>query len=263
MRSSGVRAVQRRMAAGLAVLPMLIGLASHATEADRPAAQSAVARFVQRWAQSGDGGSATLACVDLSKAAQGPLAWRFLRIIASDDQVQLVAVASHATTLADCRIERRHLAESPKAVAAILAASAQALALPQDASAPGQGVDQRYVLVFTDGCAETSRTFAGALSPELNALFAQWGALMDLVLRDGTVAVDDRGTGRPIGHATMKEDGLLVLNLSAESPRGDHGLASFRYRVTDSDYAATLVHVGGICPGRAGRIVPPWPDCGR
>jgi hypothetical protein len=64
---------------------------------------------------------------------------------------------------------------------------------------------------------------------------------------------------RPIGMASMKEDGTIVLDLRAESREGDVGAALFEYAPADPDYQSVLDHLGGLKPGES-KLVPPWKD---
>ena len=66
--------------------------------------------------------------------------------------------------------------------------------------------------------------------------------------------VDDR----PIGSATMAEDGTLVLDLRAEAP-GIVGIARLVHEPSHERYAAWLEHLGGLQPGEQ-KLVPPWPE---
>ena len=248
-------------AAGVAMLLLTVCVGIVSAVDDQPQREAPLA-LLQAWAQGGNERAAGLAYVELS-AARRPPHWRFLRIVAKREKVDLLGVASHATTAADCRLERRRLTENRKAVAGILAASVRALALPQDASALERPGGQRRALVFTDECDERNRTFAEPLSAALRALFGQLGTLTDRVFREGALGTDDLAAGKPIGSATMRRNGLLVFDLVAESSSGGHGLVEFVYPETDKDYARMLVHIGGICPGDQGRIVPSWPDCDR
>jgi hypothetical protein len=223
--------------------------------------ERAALALLRAWAQGGNSQTADLAYVELPVARRA-IGWRFVRIAAKRDSVELIGAAGQGATPGACRLDKHRLSESRRAVTAILTASARAL-VRQSASALENTDSPRRALVFTDGCHEISRTFAEPLSPDLRALFAQLAALADRVSKAGTVAADDPAVGKPIGSATMRPDGLLVFDLVAESPQGDHGLAQLTYSLTDEDYAKMLVHIGGICPGRRGRIVPPWPDCDR
>jgi hypothetical protein len=64
---------------------------------------------------------------------------------------------------------------------------------------------------------------------------------------------------RPIGMASMKADGTIVLDLRAESPEGDHGLALFEYPPSHPEYGEILDHLGGLQPGES-KLVPPWEE---
>ena len=67
------------------------------------------------------------------------------------------------------------------------------------------------------------------------------------------------GDDRPVGTATMREDGTIVLDLRAESPQGDIGPALFEYAPSDPDYQSVLAHLGGLKPGES-KLVPPWEE---
>lgn len=64
---------------------------------------------------------------------------------------------------------------------------------------------------------------------------------------------------QPIGVATMKDDGTIVLRLRAKSPHGGVGEGTLVYPPTHPDYQNILSHIGSI---RKGQTVPvkPWPD---
>lgn len=64
---------------------------------------------------------------------------------------------------------------------------------------------------------------------------------------------------RPIGNATMRDDGTLVLDLVAEGPSGEHGLAQFVYPPDHPRYRQVLDHLGGMKPGEQ-KVVPPWKE---
>jgi hypothetical protein len=64
---------------------------------------------------------------------------------------------------------------------------------------------------------------------------------------------------RPIGTASMKADGTIVLDLRAESPQGDLGMALFTYPPSHPEYREILEHLGGLKPGTS-RLVPPWKE---
>ncbi len=64
---------------------------------------------------------------------------------------------------------------------------------------------------------------------------------------------------RPIGTATTKADGTIVMRLRAEGRRGEIGDAILTYSPNDPDYSEVLRHLGGLKPGE-GKLVPPWPD---
>lgn len=229
---------------------------------DDAQAERAALALLRAWAQGGSSQTAELAYVELPVARRA-IGWRFVRIAAKRDSVEVIGVAGQGATPGACRLDKHRLSENRRPVAVILTASARALALRQSALALENTTSSRRALVFTDGCHEISRTFAEPLSPELRALFAQLAALSDRVSKEGEVAADGPTVGKPIGSAMMRRDGALVFDLAAESPQGDHGLAQFTYSLGDEDYSRMLVHIGGICPGQRGRIVPPWADCGR
>lgn len=61
----------------------------------------------------------------------------------------------------------------------------------------------------------------------------------------------------PIGTATMKADGTIILMLRAEGP-GAIGDAMITYPPSHKDYKDVLQHLGGLKPGES-KPVPPWP----
>jgi hypothetical protein len=64
---------------------------------------------------------------------------------------------------------------------------------------------------------------------------------------------------RPIGTASMAEDGTIHLDLRAEGEAGEHGMALFSYPPSHPEYQMVLRHLGGLKPGEE-KLVPPWPD---
>ncbi len=64
--------------------------------------------------------------------------------------------------------------------------------------------------------------------------------------------------GKPIGKATMKPDGTIVLDLYNTGP-GPKGGARFTYPPGHPDYEKVDKHIGGIKKGEE-RLVPPWPS---
>jgi hypothetical protein len=69
----------------------------------------------------------------------------------------------------------------------------------------------------------------------------------------------DDAANRPIGSATMMPDGTLVLDLVAEGPEGEIGIARILRDASHPRYAAWIEHLGGMKPGEE-KIVPPWPE---
>lgn len=66
-------------------------------------------------------------------------------------------------------------------------------------------------------------------------------------------------TPDPIGAATMRADGTIVLDLRAEGPGGIVGDARFTYAPGHPQYAAVLAHLGDLKPGQS-CPVRPWPS---
>jgi len=64
---------------------------------------------------------------------------------------------------------------------------------------------------------------------------------------------------RPIGSATMSEDGTLILDLRPEGPGGLRGIHRIVLEPTHPEYQEWLDHLGGLRPGEE-KVVPPWPD---
>ncbi len=64
---------------------------------------------------------------------------------------------------------------------------------------------------------------------------------------------------RPIGTASMSEDGTIHLDLRAEGAEGEHGMALFSYAPSHPEYQSVLRHLGGLKPGEE-KLVPPWPS---
>lgn len=63
---------------------------------------------------------------------------------------------------------------------------------------------------------------------------------------------------RPIGMATMRPDGTIVLDLRAEGP-GMYGLAQAVYPPSHPQYQYVLNHLQGLRPGEE-KLVPPFPE---
>ncbi|MCC6522962.1 MAG: hypothetical protein IT373_09895 [Polyangiaceae bacterium] len=60
-----------------------------------------------------------------------------------------------------------------------------------------------------------------------------------------------------IGVATMRPDRTIVLDLRAEGPGGEVGMARLTYEPTHPEYDGVLRHLGGLRPGEQ-KPVPPW-----
>jgi hypothetical protein len=67
------------------------------------------------------------------------------------------------------------------------------------------------------------------------------------------------GPEKPIGMATMRPDGTVVLDLRAEGTHGETGVAQAVYPPSHPQYESVLQHVGGLRPGEQ-KLVLPWPD---
>lgn len=126
----------------------------------------------------------------------------------------------------------------------------------------------RIALAFlfwaSDGRATFEKRLFGSLPGELRDLPKELDALMARCESDGALAGSEPrkkgiGSGPPIGDATMKPDGTIVLDLRPELPGGGHGLSRQEYPKTHPDYADVLEHLGGLRPGE-NKLVPPWPD---
>jgi hypothetical protein len=64
---------------------------------------------------------------------------------------------------------------------------------------------------------------------------------------------------RPIGWATMWDDGTLVLDLRPEGPGGIRGVARILRPPSHPRYRAWIEHLGGMTPGQQ-KLVAPWPS---
>lgn len=64
---------------------------------------------------------------------------------------------------------------------------------------------------------------------------------------------------KPIGNATMERDGTIILDLRADGPKGEVGMARFVYAPSHRDYKKILSHLGEIKPGEQ-KVVLPFPD---
>ena len=244
------------------VAALLTGSAASAGAADDASSDRASLELLQAWARASVTPMVALAYVELPTASR-PLAWRFLRMEARGDCVDLAAVASHVSAASDCGLDRRYASRTREEVAGILAAASRALAVAQSASALASIDAQRRALVLADRCGETSRTFAAPLLPEQQALVDQLAGLADVVLKKG-LAVNPTSRGSaPVGRVWMRADGALVLDVVAERGTNRHGTAEFVYSLGDSEYPGVLVHIGGICPGRRGQVLAAWPTCER
>lgn len=69
---------------------------------------------------------------------------------------------------------------------------------------------------------------------------------------------DPRPDAEPIGVATLRDDGTIVLDLYARGP-GPSGTARAVYPPGHPQYDAVLAHVGGLRAGEQ-KLVPPWPE---
>jgi hypothetical protein len=74
----------------------------------------------------------------------------------------------------------------------------------------------------------------------------------------GDESVDLQSVGRPIGTATLRPDGTLVLDLIAEAP-GIIGHSHLEYPPNSPDYESIKRHIGPIAVGEE-KIVNPWPE---
>jgi hypothetical protein len=75
---------------------------------------------------------------------------------------------------------------------------------------------------------------------------------------EGTSMTETSDDAAPIGVATMKPDGTILLQLRAEGPGGIRGDALRVYPPTHPRYEKVLKHLGGLAPGES-KPVPPWP----
>jgi hypothetical protein len=64
---------------------------------------------------------------------------------------------------------------------------------------------------------------------------------------------------QPIGEATMKPDGSIVMNLTATGTGGGIGHAQVVYAPTHPRYKAVLEHIGKVRVGES-VLVYPWKD---
>jgi hypothetical protein len=62
-----------------------------------------------------------------------------------------------------------------------------------------------------------------------------------------------------IGMATMQPDGTIIMDMRAESDKGDIGIGRLVYSPSDPQYQEILKHLGGLKPGEP-KPVPPFPD---
>lgn len=63
----------------------------------------------------------------------------------------------------------------------------------------------------------------------------------------------------PIGSATMKADGTIVLDLRATGPGGEIGMARLEYPPSHPQYQMIFEHLGGLKPGEE-KLVRPFPE---
>jgi hypothetical protein len=63
----------------------------------------------------------------------------------------------------------------------------------------------------------------------------------------------------PIGVATKRADGMIVLLLYADSASGIRGETVFRYSPGHPEYSRISAHVGPLDPGQT-VLVRPWPE---
>jgi hypothetical protein len=93
-------------------------------------------------------------------------------------------------------------------------------------------------------------------------IFLFFGVLITPIIptlpaRAQTVAKES--LSEPIGVATMKDDGTIVLRLRAKTPQGGIGEGSLVYPPTHPQYQNILSHIGPIGKGQT-VPVKPWPD---
>jgi hypothetical protein len=104
------------------------------------------------------------------------------------------------------------------------------------------------MLLLSSGCARRHNVTTTAGTTSSNSAPAK-------STREGEELENDR----PMGTATMQEDGTIILNLRAEGSGGTVGEARMVYRKGDKRYSEVLKHLGGLEPGQS-KTVPPWPD---
>jgi hypothetical protein len=178
-------------------------------------------------------------------------AWRFVRF--RGDDVSCMAAEKGPQ---GCVVRRWTLHEAGASRSA--ASWSQTLAKAPPASGAGIDDEVRYTWASRDGAGTLTRTFRGRLPAELVPLRDQMARWSERCEREGRAWAGEPSVPRPIGSATMREDGTLVLDLVARE-KDIEGEARFVYPPTHEDYPGVLGHLEGLCPGGS-RGVPPWPD---
>jgi hypothetical protein len=124
---------------------------------------------------------------------------------------------------------------------------------------PAAGVSDEVRHTWTSRAAgpAVTRTFREPLPADLAAVRDAMLRWADRCEHDGR-ALPAPSAAHPIGSATLRADGTVVLDLVARE-KNVHGEAQLVYPPTHDDYAGVLAHLEGLCPGES-RAVPPWPD---
>ncbi len=122
-----------------------------------------------------------------------------------------------------------------------------------------------FLFWASDGRAKFETRLFTTLPAQLKALGQELEGLMRRCEKEGALAgagSRKKGIGRgpPIGHATMKPDRTIILDLRADLPEeGGHGHGRVEYPKGHPEYADILEHLGGLEPGES-KVVPPWPE---
>ncbi len=126
-------------------------------------------------------------------------------------------------------------------------------------------IDLAFLFWASDGKETVEKRMFKSLPADLKALTEELEGLMSRCEKEGVLAGSGPrkkgiGKGPPIGQATMKPDGTIVLDLRAELPEGGgHGHGRVEYPKGHREYADILEHLGGLQPGES-KVVPPWPE---
>ncbi len=77
--------------------------------------------------------------------------------------------------------------------------------------------------------------------------------------KDNLLEMNSHNSKGSIGSATMRENGVIILQLRAEAEDGRVGHGYLEYPPEHPQYNSIIEHLNGLNPGES-KPVPPWPD---